>query len=494
MSDSSVSSSSSSGLSQDAATRELRDAFEGSALHTEDGKVVGTDYGVDVTVQGGMDNLTDKLAERLEDGIQRGVSLRGMEAEPMSAEGKEVVNDFARGMAEGLHDHSRADRTAEAASALGELTGTLQMAETVEKAALAAQGFSETDASANLAVLTQLNELKSTELVVPAGASSEFVQAAEAVNNLTDKFPDPAAAALANEHFSVPASGIGRSIGAALLDRAADQLVDAYGDKANAVSDKIHDLTAVIRSGGDDKEVFEAYGKARKELDGLIKELARGASEAVANDEAVSPALDKLSEQSQKTYDRWEQAAVGKDGELSGDSMAQLAHSAQQLEAAGADELAKAAGPAGPAVDGVDAPEGPSPGRSPVDNLREVLGDAANGLSDAQLTQAMGEGFAERAQELNVTKADVDAALDELKSEAVREGRDPATVDEAVAVAALVERENVLERGDVEKGPSELASEASHEASSLDNGAERAGSEAAETQAAEHVAEMEMGV
>lgn len=79
-----------------------------------------------------------------------------------------------------------------------------------------------------------------------------------------------------------------------------------------------------------------------------------------------------------------------------------------------------------------------------VASIRELLGDAAMGRSNEELKSALKEGTAEQAQDLGVTREDVAAAVQELRAEAVKEGRDPAQVDEAVALEALVSRETAL--------------------------------------------------
>lgn len=70
--------------------------------------------------------------------------------------------------------------------------------------------------------------------------------------------------------------------------------------------------------------------------------------------------------------------------------------------------------------------------------LREWLGDAAAGFSDEDLMSAVSPETQSRASDMGLTAEDVQAAKKELQQQAVQAGRDPASVDEAVALDSLV--------------------------------------------------------
>jgi hypothetical protein len=494
--------------SSEAEVQGLREAYESSALRAGDASKVGTDYGIDVSVGSGLDELTSKLTAAMESGLDKVHVASDLGRVP--EEGREALEPFARSMAEGMHDHSHAAKDANAAQALGSLQGAQAL---IDKAktnlALANMALEEkSDTPTRLAAMSILHGLKHTESQAPVGAIPEYAKALIAVNEMTARVPDPAALSQAHADLSALQNGSGKADAGATLEQVADRLTEAYGDKAKGAAESVRDLATSIREGADNSTQSAALDTAQAKLDGLTREVARETANTVYA--AYSKADSALAELAPARQDSYEKAndLLGAGSTLTGSTLARMAQGIQSLDP----ESGRAQGSEGAAPQtgmspmssemqgGRDAGTGGEQGATlpATENLREVLGESASGMNDTQVTQAMGEGFAERVQDLGITKSDVEGAMAELQGEAVREGRDPATVDEAVAVAALVERENVLDqetgldRPESDRDGASEQTEPSRESTDFDRGSERAETESMEHAESEQAAEMEM--
>lgn len=69
--------------------------------------------------------------------------------------------------------------------------------------------------------------------------------------------------------------------------------------------------------------------------------------------------------------------------------------------------------------------------------LRDWLGEAAEGFSDEDLFSTVSAETQSRATERGITAEDVQEAMRELQSQVAQEGRDPSSVDQAIALEAL---------------------------------------------------------
>ncbi len=226
------------------------------------------------------------------------------------------------------------------------------------------------------------------------------------------------------------------------LETAATALSSTLGDKSQEFQASISGVTDAIKAGVNSPEAAgelqEKLWTVRTAAQELPSSEAPPPFESAAADslkgQSLETAAAPLGEHAQARFDQWEHAVLGAGSkELSGADLVVMMEAVREMDHATA-----------PLGD-VGGHSSQTHGMPASDNLRELLGDSARNLSGDQLEACFGAGFAEKVQELGITKDDVQNALSELQSHAVATGQVPEMVDSAVALESLVAREHVLD-------------------------------------------------
>lgn len=218
-------------------------------------------------------------------------------------------------------------------------------------------------------------------------------------------------------------------------------------------------------------EVVQEHARALK-ADGLnaapvaqhLEQLARQiqAGDPEAGQQTLIAANDALAEAVEKTSAQVAESAQGAVKEKIHATFAVLAQEASEASAA-MSEPAQAVSQRWAAMKGdgendwgdVVEPVRALASARDAGALRELLGEAANDFSDADLLGSVSAQDELKARDLGLTGAQVQEAVQELRAQAVQEGRDPVSVDSVVALEALVGQARALE--DLERNEPHLS-------------------------------------
>lgn len=489
--------------------QDLRSTIAAAAVRDGQGNAVGTGSGITVTSHENLQAAVDLVASKVESEASRHIAndISATVSEP-SAEAKQAVRELAQGFTQQLFDAKDEAKTASAQQGLVDVhNSNAAGGRIVDLMVAGAEANSSETAEASYVYLQKMKEFKGNAFEPQAGGGKLSELVATSLNNMRDNLPDAspvlkASAALEQAEAALaPEKGLlertAQAIENGALDKGVRAIQDGAWDKGvkaiqdgvfSSEPDKMEVAANRLESAarGLSRSLGEAGEPAAKELAALADALRTGNESAGrAQLGQAQAALDTVAEAMVEVGQKATNEAVR---EANNPELYQAAMGKVHDLVAEREEIGASTGKLTQAMAGLA--EGADKAATPVEQLQNMLGDAAKDLSPQQVEDAMGKGTAERVQELGVTSEDVKAAKEELQEAARAEGRDPASVDEAVAVEALVRREDELER-QAEAG-SEQTREAGSESSrdTMEDGEQRRLEE--DRGGAEAEAEMEM--